>query len=73
MPAFSSNRLLQWPSHLRPRKEQTVALKRVFISCDWHHKRNYRNLLSAFDENPANDIEFESSIPGDMRGENVFP
>lgn len=41
-----------------------MALKKVFISFDWHNDRDYRNLLSAFNANPANDIEFEDSTPG---------
>src|SRR5713101_4449459 len=46
------------------RKSHKVAKKRVFISFDYHHDRDYRNLLSAFNENPANDIEFIDSTPG---------
>lgn len=41
-----------------------MALKKVFISFDWHHDADYRNLLSAFNKNPENDIEFEDSTPG---------
>ena len=41
-----------------------MAKKRVFISFDYHHDRDYRNLLAAFNENPANDIEFIDSTPG---------
>ncbi len=41
-----------------------MALKKVFISFDWDNDRDYRHLLSAFNENPANDIEFEDSTPG---------
>jgi hypothetical protein len=43
-----------------------VAKRRVFISFDFHHDRNYRYLLSAFNENPANDIEFIDSTPGEI-------
>jgi MTH538 TIR-like domain (DUF1863) len=41
-----------------------MAVKKVFISFDWHHDRAYRYLLSAFSANPANDITFEDSTPG---------
>ena len=41
-----------------------MALKKVFISFDWDNDRDYRNLLSAFSSNPANDIEFQDSTPG---------
>ena len=41
-----------------------MAKKRVFISFDYHHDRDYRNLLSALNENPVNDIEFIDSTPG---------
>jgi hypothetical protein len=37
---------------------------KVFISFDWDHDRDYRNLLSAFARNPKNDINFEDSTPG---------
>jgi len=43
-----------------------VAKKRVFISFDFHHDRHYRYLLAAFNENPANDIEFIDSTPGEI-------
>jgi len=43
-----------------------LARKRVFISFDWHHDRDYRNLLSAFNKNPANDIEFLDSTPSEI-------
>lgn len=43
-----------------------MALKRVFISFDWHHDRDYRYLLAAFNENPANDIEFLDSTPNEI-------
>lgn len=41
-----------------------MATKKVFVSFDWHNDKNYRNLLSAFNKNPQNDIEFEDSTPG---------
>lgn len=41
-----------------------MAKKRVFISFDFHHDREYRYLLTAFSKNPANDIEFIDSTPG---------
>jgi hypothetical protein len=44
--------------------ENKMSKKKVFISFDWHHDAAYRNLLSAFNKNPANDIEFEDSTPG---------
>ncbi len=43
-----------------------MAKKRVFISFDFHRDRDYRYLLSAFNENPANDIEFIDSTPGEI-------
>jgi hypothetical protein len=47
-------------------REGHMALKKVFISFDWDNDRNYRNLLSAFSANPANDIVFEDSTPGEI-------
>jgi len=44
--------------------EGTMALKKVFISFDWDNDHDYRHLLSAFNANSANDIEFEDSTPG---------
>ena len=43
-----------------------MAKKRVFISFDWHHDRDYRYLLAAFNANPANDIEFIDSTPSEI-------
>lgn len=43
-----------------------MAKKRVFISFDFHHDRHYRYLLAALNENPANDIEFIDSTPGEI-------
>jgi len=48
-----------------------VALKKVFISFDWDNDRDYRHLLSAFNSNPATDIEFEDSTPGAIDTEDV--
>lgn len=43
-----------------------MAKKHVFISFDYHHDRDYRYLLSAFNANPDNDIEFIDSTPGEI-------
>jgi len=48
-----------------------VALKRVFISFDWHQDRDYRYLLSALNKNSGNDIEFEDSTPGEIDTKDV--
>lgn len=41
-----------------------MARKTVFISFDWDNDRNYRNLLTALNANPANEVDFEDSTPG---------
>ncbi len=47
------------------------SLKSVFISFDWDHDKAYRNLLSAFNKNPANDIQFQDSTPGAIDTDDV--
>lgn len=44
---------------------------KVFISFDWDKDRDYRNLLSAFATNPANDIQFQDSTPGPINTDDV--
>lgn len=38
--------------------------KRICISFDWHHDRDYRNLLSAWIENAKNPLDFQDLTPG---------
>lgn len=38
--------------------------KKVVISFDWHHDRDYRNLLSAWLANPKFAIDFQDLTPG---------
>jgi hypothetical protein len=40
------------------------GLKKICISFDWHHDRNYRNLLAAWLANPNNPVNFEDLTPG---------
>jgi hypothetical protein len=44
--------------------------KRVFISFDYDHDRNYRFLLSALKENPRSPIDFDDLTPGQVKTTN---
>ncbi len=41
-------------------------MKRIFISFDYDHDKQYRYLLSALKENPRNDLEFDDLTPGEI-------
>lgn len=45
--------------------------KKIVISFDYDHDRNYRNLLSALKENAGNSINFEDLTPGAINTANV--
>lgn len=45
--------------------------KRVFISFDYDHDRNYRYLLKALVENPRSDIDFEDLTPEEIQSNEV--
>lgn len=45
--------------------------KKVFISFDFDHDRNYRYLLSALKENSGSKIEFEDLTPGEIQSYDV--
>lgn len=49
----------------------TRSTKKIVISFDWHHDRNYRYLLSAFDANRSSQIAFEDLTPGEINSNNV--
>lgn len=43
-----------------------MAKKRIFISFDYDHDRNYRYLLTALSENAGSDISFDDRTPGEI-------
>lgn len=45
--------------------------KKIVISFDYDHDRNYRYLLSALKENAGNTIDFEDLTPGAINTDNV--
>ena len=48
-----------------------TATKRVFISFDYDHDRNYRYLLKALAENPRSNIEFVDNTPDEIQSNDV--
>lgn len=46
-------------------------MKRIFISFDYDHDKNYRYLLSALKANPRNDLEFDDVTPDEIQSSNV--
>ena len=48
-----------------------MAKKRVFISFDYDHDRNYRYLLTALAKNPRLDIEFTDVTPEEIQSESI--
>ena len=48
-----------------------MAAKRVFISFDYDHDRNYRYLLKALVANPRFDIEFDDLTPEAIQSDDV--
>ncbi len=45
--------------------------KRVFISFDYDHDRNYRYLLNALVANPRSDLDFEDLTPEEIQSNDV--
>lgn len=45
--------------------------KRIFISFDYDHDKNYRYLLSALEKNRGNDIDFIDNTPGEIDSSDV--
>lgn len=45
--------------------------KRIFISFDYEHDKNYRYLLTALAKNPRSDIEFTDVTPEEIQSYNV--
>ncbi len=46
-------------------------MKRIFISFDYTHDKNYRYLLSALAKNPRSDIEFTDVTTEDIQSHDV--
>ena len=46
-------------------------MKRIFISFDYEHDKNYRYLLTALAKNPRSDIEFTDVTPEEIQSYNV--
>ena len=45
--------------------------KRVFISFDYDHDKNYRYLLTALAKNPRSDIEFDDLTPEEIQSYDI--
>ena len=48
-----------------------MALKRVFISFDYDHDRDYRYLLKALIANPRSDLQFEDVTPEEIQSYDI--
>ena len=48
-----------------------MAKKKIFISFDYDHDRNYRYLLKALAANPRSDIEFDDLTPEEIQTYNI--
>jgi len=48
-----------------------VTKKRIFISFDYDHDRNYRYLLKALAANPRSDIEFDDLTPEEIQSYDI--
>lgn len=48
-----------------------MAAKKVFISFDYDHDRQYRYLLSALKANPRSNIDFEDLTPEEIQSSDV--
>lgn len=46
-------------------------MKRIVISFDYDHDRNYRYLLSALKTNPRNDLQFDDLTPGAIQSSSI--
>jgi hypothetical protein len=61
-------RRLIWPRAEGKKRSKKVQFrstrKKICISFDWHNDRNYRNLLSAWNSNANNPVDFDDLTPG---------
>jgi len=48
-----------------------MAKKRIFISFDYDHDRNYRYLLSALKANKNSDIDFDDATPEEIQSNDI--
>ena len=48
-----------------------MAKKRIFISFDYDHDKNYRYLLTALSENAGSDISFDDRTPSEIDTDDV--
>ncbi|MCK4824796.1 TIR domain-containing protein [bacterium] len=48
-----------------------MAKKRIFISFDYDHDRNYRYLLTALAANPRSDIDFADCTPEEIQSYDI--
>lgn len=48
-----------------------MSKKRIFISFDYDHDRNYRYLLKALAANPRSDIEFDDLTPEEIQSYDI--
>jgi len=48
-----------------------MTKKRIFISFDYDHDRNYRYLLKALAANPRSDIEFDDLTPEEIQSYDI--
>lgn len=46
-------------------------MKRIFISFDYDHDRNYRYLLAALKANPRNDLVFDDVTPQEIQSSDI--
>ncbi len=45
--------------------------KKIFISFDFEHDRNYRYLLSALDKNTSSEVSFEDFTPSEIQSSDI--
>lgn len=50
---------------------KALSKKKVFISFDWEHDKQYRHLLKAWSENPKFDIQFEDVTPEEIQSNDI--
>lgn len=48
-----------------------MAKKKIFISFDYDHDRNYRYLLNALAANPRSDIDFDDCTPEEIQSYDI--
>ena len=48
-----------------------MGYKRIFITFDYDHDRNYRYLLNALAANPRSDIEFDDCTPEEIQSYDI--